>query len=220
MTFISEPGLDKRKYAEEILGGTPSIEDVVQKVAELEYLEEIEAYKIQRASEYPDFGSQLDYIYHNGVDSWKNDIVDPVKAAYPKQTVDETELASRKAQALSDYQLEEYTKAQARLDQYQVALGREQVTEMQDSYIQLTDSDGTPQYDSDSNPVYEQIEVITVTAIDPVEATVTISEIDSDGAAVESEVENPLITKDNEERAAAQAVVDATPQPVIDQYNS
>jgi hypothetical protein len=32
----------------------------------------------------------------------------------------------------------------------------------------------------------------------------------------EETIENPLITTDNAERAAAQAVVDATPQPVID----
>lgn len=200
----------------------PTQENIIQKVAELEYLEEINQYKTKRQAEYPNYAEYLDGVVKGDQDQIDAYIAacQAVKDKYPKVEIDETEIVSRKAQALSDYQLEEYTKAQARLDQYQVALGREQVTEMQDSHIQLTDSDGVPQYDSDSNPVYEQIEVITVTAIDPVEATVTISEIDSDGAAVESEVPNPLITKDNEERATAQAVVDATPQPVIDQYNS
>jgi len=42
------------------------------------------AYQAQRAAEYPDMGTQLDYIYHNGIDKWKTDIVDPVKAKYPK----------------------------------------------------------------------------------------------------------------------------------------
>ena len=41
-------------------------------------------YKDQRKEEYPDWGTQLDYIYHNGIDKWKTDIVDPVKAKYPK----------------------------------------------------------------------------------------------------------------------------------------
>jgi hypothetical protein len=41
-------------------------------------------YKLQRAEEYPDWGTQLDYIYHNGIDKWKTDIVDPVKDKYPK----------------------------------------------------------------------------------------------------------------------------------------
>ena len=41
-------------------------------------------YQDDRRKEYPDWGTQLDYIYHNGVDKWKTDIVDPVKAKYPK----------------------------------------------------------------------------------------------------------------------------------------
>ena len=43
-----------------------------------------EIYKNQRQEEYPDWGTQLDYIYHNGIDKWKTDIVDPIKAKYPK----------------------------------------------------------------------------------------------------------------------------------------
>ena len=41
-------------------------------------------YQWQRAREYPDFGSQLDYIFHNGLAKWKTDIVQPVKDKYPK----------------------------------------------------------------------------------------------------------------------------------------
>ena len=41
-------------------------------------------YQTERAEEYPTWESQLDYIYHNGIDKWKTDIVDPVKAKYPK----------------------------------------------------------------------------------------------------------------------------------------
>ena len=43
-------------------------------------------YKSQRKAEYPDWDVQLDYIYHNGIDKWKTDIVDPVKSKYPKQS--------------------------------------------------------------------------------------------------------------------------------------
>ena len=43
-----------------------------------------EEYARKRATEYPDWGTQLDYIYHNGLEKWKSDIVDPVKAKYPK----------------------------------------------------------------------------------------------------------------------------------------
>ena len=41
-------------------------------------------YQDDRRAEYPDWGTQLDYIYHNGIDKWKTDIVDPVKKKYPK----------------------------------------------------------------------------------------------------------------------------------------
>ena len=41
-------------------------------------------YQTERKREYPDWGVQLDYIYHNGIDKWKTDIVDPVKTKYPK----------------------------------------------------------------------------------------------------------------------------------------
>ena len=43
-----------------------------------------EQYKYQRQQEYPAIADQLDYIYHNGVDAWKKDMIDPVKNKYPK----------------------------------------------------------------------------------------------------------------------------------------
>ena len=55
--------------------------------AEIKKIEaELDAVKYQedRRKSYPSMGDQLDYIYHNGVDKWKTDIVDPVKAKYPK----------------------------------------------------------------------------------------------------------------------------------------
>ena len=41
-------------------------------------------YARKRATEYPDMGDQLDYIFHNGVAKWKTDIIEPVKTKYPK----------------------------------------------------------------------------------------------------------------------------------------
>ena len=41
-------------------------------------------YVENREKAYPTIEDQLDYIYHNGIDKWKTDIVDPVKAKYPK----------------------------------------------------------------------------------------------------------------------------------------
>ena len=37
-----------------------------------------------RASEYPPMNEQLDFIYHNGIEKWKTDMIDPVKKKYPK----------------------------------------------------------------------------------------------------------------------------------------
>jgi len=62
-------------------------------------------------------------------------------------------------------------------------------------------------------------DVIIVTAIEPVDATVTRIIYPDDvltEEVTEETIENPLITKDKAERAEAQAIVDATPQPVID----
>ena len=41
------------------------------------------SYKSQRRSEYPDLSSQLDDIYHNGIDGWKTTIK-AIKDKYPK----------------------------------------------------------------------------------------------------------------------------------------
>ena len=62
----------------------PSESEVTAKIAELKKEYEDTKYQRQRANEYPDWGTQLDYIYHNGIDKWKTDIVYPVKAKYPK----------------------------------------------------------------------------------------------------------------------------------------
>ena len=43
-----------------------------------------EEYILLRQRAYPRFNDQLDYIYHNGVDKWKTDMIDPIKAKYPK----------------------------------------------------------------------------------------------------------------------------------------
>tara|TARA_R100000388_G_scaffold80682_2_gene59371 strand:+ start:510 stop:836 length:327 start_codon:yes stop_codon:yes gene_type:complete len=43
-----------------------------------------EEYIRNREREYPNWNTQLDYIYHHGVDKWKTDIIDPIKKKYPK----------------------------------------------------------------------------------------------------------------------------------------
>ena len=42
------------------------------------------SYRSQRREEYPYLAEQLDYIYNHGIDKWKTDVIDPIKAKYPK----------------------------------------------------------------------------------------------------------------------------------------
>ena len=41
-------------------------------------------YSRSRKAEYPPWADQLDHIFHNGVASWKTNVVQPVKDKYPK----------------------------------------------------------------------------------------------------------------------------------------
>jgi len=41
-------------------------------------------YTRNRINEYPYWGTQLDKIYHDGIDKWKSEMIDPIKAKYPK----------------------------------------------------------------------------------------------------------------------------------------
>ena len=43
-----------------------------------------QAYDRNRQADYPDWGTQLNKIYDSGIDKWKSEMVDPVKAKWPK----------------------------------------------------------------------------------------------------------------------------------------
>ena len=62
----------------------PTEAEINAEVKRLQDLYTANKYQRDRAAEYPAWGTQLDYIYHNGIEKWKTDIVDPVKAKYPK----------------------------------------------------------------------------------------------------------------------------------------
>ena len=110
---------------------------------------------------------------------------------------------------LFDRQLADYKIAKARLEQYEVATGRAEETE-----TVVTGQE----WDEDAQDFVDVTETyISKRAIDPVEATVEHTTYDDNGEnPVTTNIENPLITTDKAERAAAQAVVDATPQAVKD----
>ena len=140
----------------------------------------------------------LDAIILEGADCFTGDIPTKLQAAAD---------AKQFAQQLSAYKT-----ATARLAQYVVSVGRTEVTESQATGEQVWDEDTMAMVDV-------MHDVITVTAVEAVEATVTRWVYDEDdhmAEPTEETIENPLITTDVEERTAAQAVVDATPQPVKD----
>ena len=65
----------------------PTEEEVNAEIARLEAEYDAKEYQRNRAKEYPTITDQLDYIYHNGIDAWKADMIDPVKTKYPKGAV-------------------------------------------------------------------------------------------------------------------------------------
>jgi len=49
-----------------------------------EQAEQAKTYSDRRKESYPSIPEQLDYIYHNGIEKWKTDMILPVKDKYPK----------------------------------------------------------------------------------------------------------------------------------------
>ena len=102
-----------------------------------------------------------------------------------------------------NWQLQEYGTAVARLDKYRLADGRPEYT--------VETPTGT--YDDEGDEI---MDVTTVPAIEPLGATVEVPVYDDEGNQTGAEtVPNPLIVQDDLEREAAQAVVDATPENVV-----
>jgi|TARA_B110000483_G_scaffold14664_1_gene16537 hypothetical protein len=115
-----------------------------------------------------------------------------------------------------------YSESIDRLAMYILADGRDEVTdEVVVGTRPALDENDEAVLDSEGQPTYEDVveTIITVSAIEPLDATVEQTTYDEEGVATTSTVANPLITADVAERAAAQSIVDATPQAVIDTYN-
>ena len=174
----------------------PTEQEVVEKDAELKYQEEVNVYQEKRKLEYPDWGDQLDQIYHSGIDAWKKDIK-VIKDKYPKQTMDATELQKRKDAAVFEMQKNKYIKATARLAQYELANGVKGVVRTE----RVWDS---------KNLLYIDKDIIDYT-IQPLPIAV-----EKDGETIR----NPLVVQDETEREAAQKVINNTPQAVIDSINT
>lgn len=99
-----------------------------------------------------------------------------------------------------------YIKATDRLAQYVLSEGRAAIYEEQP----------TGEYDENGDPIMGT--VLVSEAIDPLPATVEqpVYDPETGEQTGTEEVPNPAIVQDVAEREAAQAVIDATPQEVID----
>jgi prolyl oligopeptidase PreP (S9A serine peptidase family) len=151
-----------------------------------------------------DYVQFLQYLAENG----DSDVTgEPVPASIQKDADD----------WLFNKQLNEYVAASSRLSKYILSEGRVEIRE--DVVV------GTKQVLNEETNEMETVNItenqITQTAIEALDATVDVTTTDMEtGAQTTETVKNPLIVKDEEQRAAAQAVVDATPQPVIDSLNN
>ena len=179
-----------------------------------------------RAAEYPSLQEQEDMKYWdeiNGTTVWR-DTITAIKDKYPKTITGGTTIGEVPAwvqEAADNWtfnkQLNEYVVAFERLSQYVLLEGRPELTE--EVVVETRESFNEETGELETVEITEN--VITQTAIDPLEATVEVTEYNEETMeSTTTTVRNPLIVRDEEERAAAQAVVDATPQAVIDSINS
>ena len=183
-------------------------------------------YATLRSQEYPSREEQLDMMYWdkvNGTTTWE-DTIQAIKDKYPKTITGGTtigEVPDWVQEAADNWtfnkQLREYVAAVERLEHYILSEGRPEIRE--DVVVETKEVFNEETGEIESVEITEN--VITQTAIEPLEATVEVTETNEETMeSTTTTVRNPLIVKDEEERAAAQAVVDATPQAVIDAINS
>jgi hypothetical protein len=109
-------------------------------------------------------------------------------------------------------QVEAYKIAKARVAQYQLSVGVPESTQ--------TITTGLQEWNEEAGEMQDVTETVVIPAIPALEATVeeTTYDFDTDTSTTAT-VANPIIIADNAERAAAQLVIDNTPQPVKDQVN-
>tara|TARA_B100002019_G_scaffold171260_1_gene148026 strand:- start:2139 stop:2435 length:297 start_codon:yes stop_codon:yes gene_type:complete len=62
----------------------PTESEIQAEITRLQAKYDANEYQRQRAREYPSWQKQLEKIYDDGIDAWKTEMVDPIKAKYPK----------------------------------------------------------------------------------------------------------------------------------------
>jgi len=144
-----------------------------------------------------DYQKVLDDIIEQGADCFEGDIPTEIQTA-----ADAKQFAQ---------QVEAYKIAKARVAQYQLSVGVPESTQ--------TITTGMQEWNEEAGEMQAVTETLVIPAIEPLEATVEVTTQEMGEDPVTATVANPLIVKDNEERAAAQAIIDATPGPVITHVN-
>jgi hypothetical protein len=136
-----------------------------------------------------------------------------VKTRFPKSNTGSTtigdvpqDILDAAANKLFAQQVEAYKEAKARVAQYQLSVGVPESTQ--------TITTGMQEWNEEAEEMQDVTETFVIPAIEPLEATVEVTTQEIDEDPVTATVANPVIIKDNEERAAAQAIIDATPGPV------
>jgi len=170
------------------------------------------------ADGYASTGEQLGMI----ADGTQAAHVADVKTRFPKTIAGGTtigdvpqDILDAAAEKLFNSQADEYRTATARIAQYILSVGREEVVESQPTGERVLNEETFEMEDV-------MADVVVVTAIEPLEAAVEVTVYGDDPEAeptVET-VPNPLIVADDAERAEAQAVIDATPTPVKEHVHS
>ena len=138
-----------------------------------------------------DYQRVLDDIIEQGADCFEGDIP--------------TELQTAADAKQFTQQVTAYTIAKARVAQYQLSVG---VPESTGSLVT------GQEMNMETGEMQDVTETFVIPAIEPLEATVEVTTQEMGEDPVTATVANPLIVKDNEERAAAQSIIDATPSPV------
>jgi hypothetical protein len=133
----------------------------------------------------------LDDIIEQGADCFEGDIPTDLQTA-----ADAKQFAQ---------QVEAYKTAKARVAQYQLSVG---VPESSETIVTGQERN------METGEMQDVTETFVIPAIEPLEATVEVTTQEMGEDPVTATVANPVIVKDNEERAAAQAIIDATPGPV------
>jgi ABC-type glycerol-3-phosphate transport system substrate-binding protein len=143
--------------------------------------------------------------------TWDAHVAD-VKTRFPKSNTGSTtigavpqDILDAAANKLFAQQVEAYKIAKARVAQYQLSVG---VPESSETIVT------GQEWNEEAEEMQDVTETFVIPAIPALEATVEVTTYEMGEDPVTATVANPLIVKDNEERAAAQAIIDTTPGPV------